>query len=215
MKTWHYGALFLAFNGICYWALTRRKNFDEPTPRAPFSARVAGTRQLASALAAGDTAAMRDFEQRLAASTQDEDASLYDLLYDTFLRRHLLGAIDHRSGEDETISQVDPMLVRFGIRNFDWSFIEILLRYGDGTEMRNCNFLTLLRDRLAAAHDLVFFSIDAGDDSFQYGIVRSVDFPAIADLVVPDEFEVRIDFGPDEAYVRGKAILAQHAASGD
>jgi len=97
LKTWRHGALF-------------------------FSERDAGTRRLASALAAGDTAAMQDLEQRLAASTKDDDASRYDLLDDTFFHRHLLGAIDHRSRNDETISQVDPMLARFGIRNFDWSF---------------------------------------------------------------------------------------------
>lgn len=130
-------------------------------------------------------------------------------MHEVYSKRGLLGIIDWRSATDETTSQIDPMLHRLGIRDFDWSFIDVLVEHGDGTELKNNNFLSILRDRLEA-HGLTLAPSDQMGDSYGFAVLREKDFAGVDGLKVENEFAVNADYGADESYERGKRILAQH-----
>ena len=146
---------------------------------------------------------------------QDAEDGLhpFTVLFEVYQTRGLFGFIDWRSIPEETISQVEPMLHRFGIRDFDWSFIDVLDEHGDGTEMQNQNFLSLLRDRLQPL-GLTFVSIDLFSDSYGFAVLRTDDYRKIDGYTDPDHFAVGTEFGADEAYERGKQILAEAEARG-
>lgn len=125
----------------------------------------------------------------------------------------LIGVIDWRSDMSETIEQVDPMLRYHGIEELDWSFIDTLLKHGDGSELRNNNLLSLLQDRLAPL-GLTLVHVNLLGDSYGFAIVPHAAYERISGFTVENLFEISRDFGPDEAYDRGKAILArQHSQS--
>ena len=139
----------------------------------------------------------------------DEDALDPFLVFETvFSHYRLLGIIDWRSGTDETQPQIDAMLARFGIDDFDWSFIEILVEHGKGPELANHNFLTLLRDELAK-RGLKLVHVNLMGDSYGFAVVRLADFAAI-DGLGGDHFLVSDEFGADKDYKHGKAILEQY-----
>lgn len=144
------------------------------------------------------------------AEDESEPVHPFTILQEVFHARGLLGIIDWRSEPDETIGQVERMLHRFGIRDFDWSFIDVLDEHGDGSEMKNQNFLSLLRDRLQPL-GLTFVSIDTMGDNYGFAVVRAEDYPKIAGCTDPERFTVSTEFGADEDYERGKRILAEKA----
>jgi len=223
----------MVFAGMLVWLyekLTWWRHRDEETPAVEDPERLAKLRQLAAALANGDKKALKPVllaiddmpafiekystrkpfadEPDYAALLEnaDEDPSPYWVLHEVFTNRGLLGVIDWRSGTDETMSLVDPMLHRLGVNTFDWSFIDVLAEQGDGTELRNNNFLTLLRDRLGV-HGLTLAHLDQFGDSYGFAVLRKEDFAAIDGLKVEGEFAVRADFGADDSYQRGTSIL--------
>jgi hypothetical protein len=115
--------------------------------------------------------------------------------------------IDWRSETHETINHVDPMLRRHGIRDFDWSFVDALEQKGNGIELRNNNFLCLLRDQLRRL-GLTLAHINLLGDSYAFAVLRSDEFAKINGMSDPQAFAVSDDFGADEAYARGKRLLA-------
>lgn len=144
------------------------------------------------------------------ARDESEELHPFTVLQEVYHSRGLLGFIDWRSEPDETIGQVERMLHRLGIRDFDWSFIDVLDERGDGTEMKNQNFLSLLRDRLQPL-GLTFVSIDTMGDNYGFAVLRAEDYPKIAGYEDPERFAISTEFGADEAYERGKRILSEEA----
>jgi hypothetical protein len=156
---------------------------------------------VAKTLAAGD-------DEAFALATRAMGDTL--ALLQVYEERGLIGAIDWRSEPEETIEQVDPMLRRLGTCGFDWSFVDVLVERGDGTEMRNNNFLSLLRDRLRA-QGLALVHIDQFWDSYGFAVLTIEAFAKINGMRT-NVFRICDDFGADESYERGKAILAEAAA---
>ena len=152
-----------------------------------------------------------DFREMLEQRDDPDDLHPFDVLETAYRFYDLFGAIDWRSDTDETIAQVEAMLRKLGVEAFDWSFIDTLWRHGDGSELRNNNFLTLLQDRLAG-HELTLVHVNLLSDSYGFAIVPDAEYSKIAGFAVEDRFRISRDFGPDEAYDRGKAILQRHTA---
>jgi hypothetical protein len=128
------------------------------------------------------------------------------VLIETYNKRGLLGYIDWRSDTSETINDVEPMLWRLGLRDFDWSFIHVLGEHGDGSELRNHNFLSLLRNQLRL-HGLAFFNLGLFSDSYAFSVLPPSEFASINGMQCEELFQVSDHFGADEAYERGKQIL--------
>jgi hypothetical protein len=133
----------------------------------------------------------------------------YRVLEAVFRHFGIAGVIDWRSDTGETQSQVDVMLQRLGVRDFDWSFLDILLEHGDGTELANHNFLTLLRDELAK-RNLAFVHLQTFGDSYGFAVIPSGDYPSIAGMEEDLVLNVSQEFGADKAYKKGLRILMQH-----
>lgn len=231
--------LLILIGGLFVWLfekLTWWRHRDEETAAAADPEASAKVRRLAESLANGDEQALKPVllaiddmpafveqyggRESFADEPQyaelignsDGEPTAYEVLTEVYLKRGLLGLIDWRSATDETMPQVDRMLDRLGVRNFDWGFIDTLEEHGDGSELRNNNFLSILRDRLRT-HGLTLAHIDQLGDSYGFAVLRLEDFAAIDGLKVENEFAVLGDFGDDEAYERGKRILADHPAS--
>jgi len=154
-----------------------------------------------------------DYEEMMGRLDEDdEDAPHPFFVFETVFSHYaLMGAIDWRSDTEETQAQIDPMLERFGIDDFDWTFIEVLREHGEGPELANHNFLTLLRDELAK-RDLKLVHINLLADSYGFALVRLADFAAIDGLGDGEHFSVSDEFGADKDYKRGKAILERNRA---
>lgn len=157
-----------------------------------------------------------DYEEmlgRIGDPGADEDGGLspFQVFETVFAHYGLLRTIDWRSDTDETQTQIDPMLARFGIDDFDWSFIDVLVQHGKGPELANHNFLTLLRDELAK-RNLKLVHVNLMGDSYGFALVKLADFPVIDGLGDGDSFSVSDEFGADQDYKRGKAILERHRA---
>ena len=170
---------------------------DQPA----FVEKYSGTRRVAGGAALGTLIA-----------DLGDDLNAYAVLEEVYASRGLLATIDWRSETDESIGPINVMLQRLGVRDFDWSFIETLLRHGDGTELRNNNFLTIVRDRLQA-RGLTLAHLDQFGDSYGFAVVSTEDFERIRDID-NQRFAVRADFGPDESYESAKRILAAHHPAG-
>ena len=153
-----------------------------------------------------------DYEEMMGRIGSDDEDVEPDpfLVFETVFNHYgLLGVIDWRSGTDETQAQIDPMLARFGIDDFDWSFIDVIEEKGEGPELANHNFLSVLRDELAT-RDLKLIHVNLMGDSYGFTIVRPADFPNIDGLGDLESFSVSDDFGADRYYKRAKAILKEH-----
>jgi len=141
-----------------------------------------------------------------------DDLDAYAVLEEVYASRGLLATIDWRSETDESIGPIDQMLKRLGVQGFDWSFIETLLRHGDGTELRNNNFLTIVRDRLQS-RGFTLAHLDQFGDSYGFAVVSAEDFELVRNID-NRRFAVRADFGPDESYESARRILAAHPPEG-
>jgi len=164
---------------------------------------------LAKTLAAGDTQA---FELAMRAARDPEAEEPLVALLEVYEQRQLAGMIDWRSDTEETISQIEAMLWRMGIRDFDWTFVDVLIERGDGTELRNNNFLSLLRDGLRA-RGLALVHINLFSDSYELAVLPIAEFAKINGMHAPDEFRICDDFGADESYERGRRILSEAASA--
>ena len=133
----------------------------------------------------------------------------YRELEQLFRRFDIIGAIECRSEPGETQSQVDIMLQRLGVSDFDWSFVDILSEHGDGTELANQNFLTLLRDELAK-RNLAFVHLQTFGDSYGFAVIPSGDYASIAGMERDLVLNVSHEFGADEGYKKGRRILMKH-----
>jgi hypothetical protein len=143
---------------------------------------------------------------------EDEPSRLhrpYRVLEEVFRQFGIVGVIDWRSDTGETQSQVDVMLQRLGVADFDWSFVDVLVEHGDGTELANHNFLTLLRDELAK-RKLAFVHLQTFGDGYGFAVVPAGDYTSIAGMEEDMVLAVSQEFGADEAYEKGQRILAQH-----
>jgi hypothetical protein len=132
----------------------------------------------------------------------------YRVLEQVFRHFGIIGTIDWRSEPGETQSQVDVMLQRLGVQDFDWSFVDILSEHGAGAELANQNFLTLLRDELAT-RKLAFVHLQTFGDSYGFAVVPSGDYAGIAGMEEDQVLNVSQEFGADEGYEEGRRILAQ------
>jgi hypothetical protein len=191
--------------GALSWLIDRLTGpTDAPEPRARDRAKdAAELDRFATLLAAHDS-------ERLAPVLQwmrdaDDDSEAFEIFEEGFSEAGLIGRIDHRSFTSETVELIEPMLQRHGVRDFDWSFIGKLERLGDGAELRNENFLTLLRDQLRR-RGLTLAHLDHGDDGFGFALLRADDFDSVNGLQA-GYFVVRDEFGADEACERGRKLL--------
>ncbi len=217
--------------GLIYSAWRHRSKADDVERHSPES-RPADMRVLAETLACGNGAALslvlkaiddmpaflEEFGDRESAADEPDiaevvgrvespdDVTPFMVMEEVFAKCQLMGSIDWRSEPDETVSQIEPMLVRFGLRDFDWAFIDTLLEQGDGTELKNCNFLSVLRDRLAI-HDLVLVHINLMGDSYGFTVLPIAAYANIAGFA-DDEFSISTDFGADDGYDRAIEILS-------
>jgi hypothetical protein len=135
----------------------------------------------------------------------------YRLLEEVFRHFGIIGVIDWRSDTGETQSQVDVMLQRLGVYDFDWSFVDTLLEHGDGKELANHNFLTLLRDELAK-RQLAFVHLQTFGDSYGFAVIPSGDYASIAGMEEDLVLNVSQEFGADNGYKKGRRILEQHGS---
>jgi hypothetical protein len=149
-----------------------------------------------------------DYAEALARSDDPAEAHPFLILEEVYQKHSLLGVIDWRSEPSETVSQVEPMLIRLGIRDFDWSFIDVLFEKGTGQEMCNNNFLSILRDRLAP-HGLTLAHINLLGDSYGFAVLPLTDYEKIAGFSEEDLFEISTDFGADDGYDAALEILAE------
>lgn len=143
---------------------------------------------------------------------EDEPSRLrnpYRVLEEVFRHFGIRGVIDWRSETGDTQSQVDVMLQRLRVSDFDWSFVDILLEHGDGTELANHNFLTLLRDELAK-RKFAFVHMQTFGDSYAFAVIPSGDYPSIAGMEEELVLHISQEFGADEGYEKGQRILAQN-----
>lgn len=138
------------------------------------------------------------------------DLDAFRVMREVYGKRGLIGYIDWRSETSEIINQVDPMLRRFGIHDFDWSFVDRLETHGDGSELRNNNFLNLLRDRLHES-GLTLAHLCTFDDSYSFAVLRIEAFEKINGMQNLEMLSVSDDFGPDEGYMRAQRLLRSAA----
>jgi hypothetical protein len=137
-----------------------------------------------------------------------EDLDAYAVLEEVYENRGLIATIDWRSEIELSQRPIDRMLKRLGVDDFDWSFVDMLLEHGDGTELRNNNFLTLVGDRLRP-RGFTLAHLDQFGDSYGFAVVSLEDFESIRHID-NRRFAVRADFGPDEAYESAQKIVAAH-----
>ena len=226
--------IVVVLGGLLIWLYEKLTWWRTPAEgeKAASAEDVAQVRKLAEVLANGDREAMTpvllaiddmqafieqygeretfgdepDYAELIGNLDEDDELPSYAVLLEVYPKRHLLGIIDWRSDTDETRGQVDPMLHRMGVRDFDWSFIDVLDEHGDGTELKNNNFLSILRDRLGI-HGLTLAHIDHDDDGYGFAVLRKEDLATIDGLSVEGQFAVSADFGADDSYQRGTRIL--------
>jgi hypothetical protein len=154
-----------------------------------------------------------DYGAALARADDPDEAHPFLILEEVYQKHGLLGVIDWRSDPSETISQVNPMLIRLGIRDFDWSFIDLLFDKGTGPEMRNNNFLSVLRDRLESS-GLTLVHVNLLGDSYGFAVIPKNDYEKIAGFSEDGQFEISTDFGADDGYDKALKILAEHGPNG-
>ena len=140
-----------------------------------------------------------------------DELDAYAVLEEVLGSRGLIGMIDWRSEIELSRRPIERMLQRLGVPGFDWSFIDTLRARGDGSELRNNNFLTLVGDRLRPL-GFTLAHLDQFGDSYGFAGVSLEDFERICG-VANRRFAVRADFSPDDAYGNAKRILASHERS--
>lgn len=141
-------------------------------------------------------------------STAQSNDDKLDFLLEAAEDHGTIGVIDWRSEPGETTDQVDRMLSELGVTTFDWTFIDHLAEMEQGEVMRNCNFLTHIRDQLKTI-DLNFVHFDRSDDAFRFAIMRDDAFDKITGMARKNSILIGADFGPDEYYSLGKFHLTK------
>jgi len=150
-----------------------------------------------------------NYEGLLEDVDRPRDLDPVQVMVTVYWARCRLGVIDWRSDVEETIWEVEPMLWRLGVRDFDWRFVDVLTEQGDGSELRNANFLSLLRDRLRS-RGLALVHIYLMNDNYNFAVLPAEEFAKINGMYDPEEdWRIGDHFDPDESYERGQRILQE------
>lgn len=145
----------------------------------------------------------------LLADVRPRDLDPLQVMVAVYQARRRLGVIDWRSDVEETIWEVEPMLWRLGVRDFDWRFIDVLAERGDGSELKNANFLSLLRDRLRG-RGLALVHIYLFNDNYNFAILPPQEFAKINGMHDQEQnWRISDTFDPDAAYERGQRMLRE------
>jgi hypothetical protein len=150
-----------------------------------------------------------DYDELLGDVDGPKDLDPLQVMVTVYWARRRLGIIDWRSDVEETIWEVEPMLWRLGVRDFDWRFIDVLAERGDGSELKNANFLSLLRDRLRS-RGLALVHIYLFNDNYNFAILPSQEFAKINGMDDPEEnWRISDNFDADASYERGQGMLKE------
>lgn len=147
--------------------------------------------------------------EELLEDVRPRDLDPVQVMVTVYSARWRLGVIDWRSDVEETIWEMEPMLWRLGVRDFDWRFIDVLAEQGDGSELRNANFLSLLRDRLRS-RGLALVHVYLFNDNYNLAVLPPLEFAKINGMHDPEEnWRISDNFDADASYERAKRLLRE------
>ncbi len=104
----------------------------------------------------------------------EKDVTPLFAAYDALQRRRVLGSIDWRATPEELREELDPLLKKAGIDDFDWSFAED----ESCEELQTQELLELVGQKLAK-RGRILLALGMEWDAFDFAVVKPADFAKI------------------------------------
>jgi hypothetical protein len=124
-----------------------------------------------------------------------------------FAHYGLLGSANHEWSEDTVRAELDPMLRRAGVANFDWSFVDKLDEAGLLHELGDEDLECLLQKQIAPhGLTLVRVSLYCGE-SQRIALLRDADYARIDGLGDGDDFSISREFLTSPQFERAELAL--------